>query len=607
LLKKIASAVLLAFLATSLLAASFEARKTKPTNITATGNTWIVPIHFDNITAAINSELVADGDIIEVVPKGTPYYENVTVNKRLTIRRWSEATPGDYPIVDGGNKKGVVFNVTVPDVEIDGFVVRNGFYGIFLSSASASNRILNTTITSNIYNIFIDCANNYLRENKITGNMYNFGVSYPLTCNVSFPLSHYIQDIDDSNTVNGKPICYWVNKTETDGKIPTNAGYVAIVNSTGIVAENLSSLQNNYQGVLVAYSSEITVKNFQCIYPFISLECIVFATVNNSLIQNITFSYIENCIVFSYVNNSSIQNSTFSDNENCILLRNSKRNIIQNNKVFSGMYAFLSVAIELDWSDYNAIFDNSINIQLTTGTGVYSWCSVSNSIIANSITNACWSMKFKSSNASMIVHNNFSSLNKSSVDQWSFNNSFDNGYEGNYWSDYTGNDPDGNGIGNSPYAIDGVNKDNYPLINPWSAYRVFNRPMTKIIDPYLTQKLYTYSNSTLGNAPLGFTFSNTTKTLSLKLTSGYSGFLNMTIPRNWLDGPFTVTIDSIQISPEIRQDEKNSYIPITYDSGHHILTIKGTKLGCIAGDINEDGYVNYLDAIILGANFGAVG
>jgi len=39
--------------------------------------------------------------------------------------------------------------------------------------------------------------------------------------------------------------------------------------------------------------------------------------------------------------------------------------------------------------------------------------------------------------------------------------------EGNYYDDYTGTDPDGDGIGNTPYNIPGgSNKDLYPLMNP---------------------------------------------------------------------------------------------------------------------------------------------
>jgi len=48
-------------------------------------------------------------------------------------------------------------------------------------------------------------------------------------------------------------------------------------------------------------------------------------------------------------------------------------------------------------------------------------------------------------------------------------NTWDNGYEGNYWGDYSERYPnatesDGSGIWDTPYIIDENNQDNYPLI-----------------------------------------------------------------------------------------------------------------------------------------------
>jgi len=49
---------------------------------------------------------------------------------------------------------------------------------------------------------------------------------------------------------------------------------------------------------------------------------------------------------------------------------------------------------------------------------------------------------------------------------------FDNGKEGNYWSDYTGTDSDGDGIGDTPYVIDADRQDNYPLMTSFDIYSV---------------------------------------------------------------------------------------------------------------------------------------
>ena len=44
-------------------------------------------------------------------------------------------------------------------------------------------------------------------------------------------------------------------------------------------------------------------------------------------------------------------------------------------------------------------------------------------------------------------------------------NFWDDGKEGNYWSNYTGTDDDGDDIGNEPYVIDKNNQDNHPLMS----------------------------------------------------------------------------------------------------------------------------------------------
>lgn len=56
-------------------------------------------------------------------------------------------------------------------------------------------------------------------------------------------------------------------------------------------------------------------------------------------------------------------------------------------------------------------------------------------------------------------------------------NFWDNGIQGNYWSDYHGSDVDNDGIGDTPYVIDSANSDSHPLITP------FNEPSITIAPP----------------------------------------------------------------------------------------------------------------------------
>jgi hypothetical protein len=68
-----------------------------------------------------------------------------------------------------------------------------------------------------------------------------------------------------------------------------------------------------------------------------------------------------------------------------------------------------------------------------------------------------------------ICHNNFLE-NTAQVYDWTpeYVNVWDNGCEGNYWSNYNGTDVDKDGVGDTYLSWEGV--DNYPLMNAyWNA------------------------------------------------------------------------------------------------------------------------------------------
>jgi nitrous oxidase accessory protein NosD len=100
--------------------------------------------------------------------------------------------------------------------------------------------------------------------------------------------------------------------------------------------------------------------------------------------------------------------------------------------------------------------------------------SFHNIFYANDIAAYSYDVEMKEVNSksanNTFYHNNF--LNNSryagvGVRTGNFVNFWDNGEEGNYWDDYNGTDANRDGIGDTPYVIDGNNVDNYPLMYPY--------------------------------------------------------------------------------------------------------------------------------------------
>jgi parallel beta-helix repeat protein len=142
------------------------------------------------------------------------------------------------------------------------------------------------------------------------------------------------------------------------------------------------------------------------------------------------------------------------------------RNNITNNNIGIGIASSYSIVFG------NILTDNS-------NSGLY-FASSNNAISANTISGSKWCIyftpHFAAPNGNKLYHNNFVD-NKDTIGGSSpYNVQFwDDGYPsgGNYWSDYTMENPnaaevDTSGIGGTPYIIDENNTDNYPLLTPFN-------------------------------------------------------------------------------------------------------------------------------------------
>jgi len=541
---------------------------------------------------------------------------------------------------------------------------------------SDANTINNTAILDNTYGLFLDTSpSTTARNNTITNNTFNFGL-------YGESIMDFIQDIDSSNTVAGKPICYIVN--QRGSSVSTDAGYVAVVNSTNINVKD-ANLTGNSEGILFAYSNGSVIQNVNASNN--SVGIFLYESMNNSVTDTSLTNSDEGIYLLSSNNNtvasSILSNNSYGldivrsynnaasdleafNNTYGVLLEMSGNNSLRNNNLTINQFNFGVVGTQLfdlvNDVDTSNIVDgkpvyywinqhdeqipkdagyvavvNSANITVaqlnvtknvqgvlfafTTDStisqnnvtendqnGIVLYSSDHNRIYANKLAGNGVGVGTVDSSNNTIYHNNFMGDNVEAL-CYNSSNLWDNGYPsgGNYWINYTGldlrrgvyqNEKGIDGIGDTPYVIGSHNKDNYPLMQHWTGHdiTVISVMSTKTVigEGFSYKVIVNVANE--GDTAETFNvtaYANATVIGTQQITNLNGTDQNiLTFGQNTTGlayGNYTI---SAHASP----------VPGETNIANNNLTVDSICVG-ILGDINGDGTVNILDAIVLGSSF----
>ena len=242
---------------------------------------------------------------------------------------------------------------------------------------------------------------------------------------------------------------------------------ISFYNVTNGVLDNNLVENNYYCGISLNNSSNNTISN-NIAKNTRNIHGIYLGNSNNNLIENNTMRNNQQCGIQIYLSsNNTISNNIVKNNRyQGILIQNSDSNTIDNNLVKNYCYN----GIQLYSSNGNTISNNlAVNTYIIQSIGIRVGNSSNNDIYLNLAQGNSCGILFWSSDYNSIFRNNI--INNTLWSQ-TYDSGYTNLWDGNYFSDYTGADADGDGTGDTPYNIyGGTNQDRHPLMVPWPPIR----------------------------------------------------------------------------------------------------------------------------------------
>jgi parallel beta-helix repeat protein len=320
----------------------------------------------------------------------------------------------DCGINVGGSQTGWSSNITITQNDV--YAVHNpAVIFTYVKNSVISQNMLKTW-SSNIINFdhanYNTISNNNLTSTKSTGYCMNI---YSSNYTTIFANQMYSSTSDQTNAVGvGIAVVYGYFNSIVDNNItnPNNFGFVLDIANYNTLSGNIVSMKFNGASPTGLWFTE--------------------GSSYNSVTNNI------------FDGRNDVNCSTIG-----MEISTGANNVINGNTIINNKYG-------LTFKDYmfattnntifgNAIQNNGVGAEIYSSTWNYFY---NNNFIGNGIQ----------------AQTNY--YGTPLANYW--NTTFTQG--GNYWSNYLGADINGDGIGDTPYVIDGSNVDNFPLMNP--LYRI---------------------------------------------------------------------------------------------------------------------------------------
>lgn len=300
------------------------------------------------------------------------YYQNIDTSNTVNGNPIYYLLNESNLVFDDSDDIGFLGLVNCNNITIENTIQVDNEIGVLLAGTKYSSISSSTFSYDSIGLLLFDSSNNivtsndftasviyliYSPNNKFTDNTITYGTLLVL----GETLEDYYQDIDVSNTINGKPVYYFVEENDITFS-ESEIGLLAFVHCNNIIVTDIQG-SNNYDGILLVATNGI-VKNSEFfnnndgMYIFgESLLNISNCKIYSNYGFNLVFNYasditITNCNISSALVGFDLTNSSGNKIKNCVIsdmmfnafqISDSSGNIISDNSIFNNQYGGINM------------------------------------------------------------------------------------------------------------------------------------------------------------------------------------------------------------------------------------------------------------------------